>query len=145
MWLCVCVCVCVCGAVDPLVGHYTKVSFYIHCCCLPVGLRPSSDNGRELLENEVLDTDFISVFRKKGVDRDSSVGIGTRYGLDGAGIESLSQWPSGLRPIAYWDWEFEYRRGHGCLCCVCCTVRTKGKARTIRTEKYRWSTENKKK
>ena len=23
--------------------------------------------------------------------------------------------------------EFESRRGHGCLCCVCCTVRTKSK------------------
>ena len=33
-----------------------------------------------------------------GAGRDSSVGIATRYGLDGPGIESSrSQWPSGLR------------------------------------------------
>ena len=32
------------------------------------------------------------------MDRDSSVGIVTHYGLDGPGIESVrSQWPSGLR------------------------------------------------
>ena len=31
------------------------------------------------------------------VGRDSIVGIATRYGLDGAGIERRSQWPCGLR------------------------------------------------
>ena len=32
------------------------------------------------------------------VDRDASVGIETRYGLDGPAIEaSPSQWPGGLR------------------------------------------------
>jgi hypothetical protein len=52
------------------------------------------------------------------VGPDSSVGIATSYGLDGP---CRSQWPSGLRrgsaAIAWWGCGFEYRRGHGCLCC----------------------------
>ena len=30
----------------------------------------------------------------------------------------LSQWPRGLRPLAYWDCEFESHRGHRCLSVV---------------------------
>ena len=30
-------------------------------------------------------------------------------------------------PLAYWDCGFESRRGHGYLCCLRCTVKTKGK------------------
>ena len=44
------------------------------------------------------------------VDRDSSVGITTRYRLDGPGIE--------FRPIACWDCRIESPGGHGCLCYV---------------------------
>jgi hypothetical protein len=56
------------------------------------------------------------------VGRDSVVGIATRYGLDGPGIESSQfQWPNRLNeslwPIACWDCGFESCRGHGCLCC----------------------------
>jgi hypothetical protein len=75
---------------------------------------------------------------KQSVGRDSSVGIATRYWLVGLGIE--------YRSIACWDCVFESLRGHGCLCCVCCTMRTKGKARTKQdrqstegeNKKYRW-------
>ena len=41
---------------------------------------------------------------------------------------------SGLRPLASRDCGFESRLGHGCLCCVYCTVRIKGTVRTIRTK-----------
>jgi hypothetical protein len=56
------------------------------------------------------------------VVRESVVGIATRYGLNGTGIESRrSQWPSdlkrGSRPIACWDCGFESRWRRGCLCC----------------------------
>ena len=60
----------------------------------------------------------------------SAVGFATRYGLDGPGFESRrSQWPSGLRRGFATAGilglrGFELRRGNGCLCCVCCTVRT---------------------
>ena len=30
-------------------------------------------------------------------------------------------------PVAYWDRGFEFCQGHGCLCCACCRVKTKGK------------------
>ena len=70
--------------------------------------------------------------KEQHVGRDSSVGIAIRYWLDGPGIE----------PLACWDCGFEFRRGHGCLCCVCCTIRTKGKART---KQYRQSTEREQK
>jgi hypothetical protein len=33
----------------------------------------------------------------------------------------------GLWPIAYWGCGFESRRGHGYLCCECCTKKVKGK------------------
>jgi hypothetical protein len=48
----------------------------------------------------------------------------------------------GLWPIACWDCGFESRRGHGYLCCFCCTISTKGKART---NQYRQSTEREQK
>jgi hypothetical protein len=35
------------------------------------------------------------------------------------------QWPRSLRPLAYYDHEFESHRGHGCVsvvCVVCCQV-----------------------
>ena len=40
-------------------------------------------------------------------------------------INSRSQWPRGLRPLACWDCGFESRRGPGCLSVlsvVCCQV-----------------------
>ena len=49
-------------------------------------------NLKESDHLEVLDVDYKIIlkliFKKYNVDQDSSVGIATRYGLDGPGIES---------------------------------------------------------
>ena len=51
----------------------------------------------------------------------------------------------GLWPIACWDCGFESRRGHGCLCYVCCTVNDKRHSQDkevvqmkCREQKNRW-------
>jgi hypothetical protein len=53
--------------------------------------------------------------------RDSSVGVATRYGLDGQEFEiepsGLAVWGVGLRPLVCWVFGFESLRGHGYLCC----------------------------
>ena len=41
----------------------------------------------------------------------------------------------GLQPLAYWDWGFESRRGHGCLSLisvVCCQVEVSAMDRSLR-------------
>ena len=80
---------------------------------------------------------------------DCVVGIATRYGLKGPGIESADTsgravWGDGLRPIAFWGCEFESRRGHGWLYCVL-QGKTKGKMQDSQDKRtsYGWSIEYK--
>ena len=85
------------------------------------------------------------------VGRDSSVGTATRCGLDGAGIEILSQWTSGLRRGSAADrlLGLRVRIRLKAWMFVCCKYKQKAKCRTIKIQtqvgmKYRVR-ENKKK
>ena len=73
--------------------------------------------------------------------RDSVVGIAACYWLQCPAIECQCRWPCGLRvglqPLDCWDSGFKSRRGHGCLCCVYLTVRTKGKIQDNPEKKVR--------
>jgi hypothetical protein len=76
----------------------------------------------------------------------SSVGTGTRCGLEGPGIADpggRAVWTVGLSSLACWDCAFESHRSHECLCCVL-QVKTRGKMQDSKqSTKYGWSTEYK--
>jgi hypothetical protein len=83
----------------------------------------------------------LDVSTTQTVDRDSSVGIATRYGLDDRGIEPIMVAARlqarvcgrSLAVVAGWNlgWDMD-------VCVVCCKKRQKVKFRIIKAKKQGW-------
>ena len=95
-----------------------KVSVLSTLCCLRITCRPDEFT---ILPASFRDSPLIIALQLHGFCSTVSLHVFTVLSK----YTSRSQWPRGLRPLAWWDWWFESHRRHGCVSVVsvvCCQV-----------------------